>query len=428
MGKIRYLIYGSIIVGIFALIHWIFPRAWSSWLQRADLFFTGPPFGFRALFIIGAFFFFMFTLLFGINFLASFGKMRYPRGSEQFLPPISIIMPAINEEKVIGNTLESFIKSKYPKENLELVIVTSDSTDRTAEICREYQDRLKIQVLTDPLPKRGKPAALNYGLKHASHDIICVYDADTQLYENTLQYLVRHLSNPDIDAVSAPVLVRNWNQNKLTKGIALEYTFLSGTGLYHEIRNRLGRSLWIMGRNFAIRKKVIEEFGGWNEDALTEDLHLSAQLSAAKKKIRYAPEAKINENVPTTYNAFKHQRRRWVGGFSQGVSSAMELDKRTVILRNFGMMHYGHTLDFSIGALIPALIFGLIGEFYVMLICLVTCVFGLGTFANAIRKYGAGRYRLFLYSLVTIFIDLFMFVTQFRSYEELDWEKTALNQ
>ena len=427
MGKIRYFIYGLIVIGIFAVIHLIFPRGWSSWLQRADLFFIGPPIGFRVLYIVGTIFFFFFTFLFGINFLASFGKVSYPKESENYKPEITVLMPAINEEPIIGNTLESFATANYPKEKLELVVITSGSTDKTAEICQEYQDRLTLKILSDPLPKKGKPAALNYGLKNASHELIAVYDADTQLLENTLQNLVRHFADPTVDAVSAPVATRNWNENKLTGGIALEYTYVSGTGLYHEIRYRLGRSLWLMGRNYAIRRNVIEEFGGWNEAALTEDLHLSAQLSSAKKKIKFAPDAKINENVPTTYEAFLHQRRRWVGGYSQSLSAAMELDTRTVILRNFAMMHYGHTIDFSMGAIIPAIIFGLIGDFYLMLICLITLAFGLGTYINAIKKYGGGRYRLLLYFPITIFVDITMFRLQFKSYEDLEWEKTALN-
>jgi cellulose synthase/poly-beta-1,6-N-acetylglucosamine synthase-like glycosyltransferase len=427
MGKIRYLIYGSIIVGLFALIHWVFPREWSSWLQRADLFFTGPPFGFRVIYVMGCFFFFVFTFLFGINFLASFGGANYPKGSEDYTPPITVLMPAINEEKNIGNTLASFSQATYPKDNLEMVVIASGSTDRTAEICREYEDRLNIKILTDPLPKKGKPAALNYGLKHSSHDIITVYDADTQLYENTLKNLVRHLYDPAVAATSGPVTPRNWADNKLTKGIALEYTYISGTGLYHEVRDRLGRSLWLLGRNYAIRKSIIEEFGGWNEDALTEDLHLSAQLSSAKKKIKFAPHALINEKVPNTKEAFLHQRRRWVGGYSQSLSSAMELDTRTVILRNFAMMHYGHTLDFSIGAIIPALIFGLIGDFYLMLIVIITAIFALGTYIMGVRKYGGGKYRLLLYFPITIYIDITMFRQQFNDNEELEWEKTTMD-
>lgn len=423
MGKMRYLIYGSIIVAIFAVIHLIFPRDLSRWLQRVDGL-ASETVGFKIFFGFSFLFFFSFVILFGIGFMASFGKDDYPKGSETFTPPISVLLPAMNEEKVIGTSLEAFVNSKYPKENLEIIVIASGSTDKTVEICQEYQDRLNIKILTDALPKKGKPAALNVGLKQSSHDIIIVYDADAHLRETTLQYLVRHFQDSGVSATAGPVLVRNWNINKLTKGIALEYTFLSGTGLYHEIRNRLGRNLWVMGRNYAIRKSVLEEFGGWNEDALTEDLHLSAQLSAANKRVKFSPQAFISENVPITYEAFKHQRRRWVGGYSQSLKEAMELDKRTVILRNFGMMHFGHIADFSMGALATTLIFGFTGYFYLMLICATVFCFTFGMIVNSVRKYGEGKYRLLLYIPIYIFVNLYMFINQFRSTEGLEWEKS----
>ncbi|MHA1265432.1 MAG: glycosyltransferase [Candidatus Helarchaeota archaeon] len=427
MANSKYLIYGLIIIGIFACIHYFFPPSLSRWIQYTNELFAGTNWGHLGLFILGSFLFFAFVLLYGINFLASFGSVKYPKGSENFTPPLSVIIPARNAEKVIGDTLTSFTKSRYPKDQLEIIVVASNSTDRTVEICQTFQDQLNLNILTESLPKKGKPAALNFGLKHASHEFICVYDADTLIEKDTLNYLVRHLYNPEVAATSGPVKIQNWDTNALTKGIALEYTYLSGTGLYHEIRDRLGRNLWVLGRNYAIRKEVIEEVGGWNEDALTEDLHLSAQLSAAKKKVRHASQAFALENAPTTYATFKQQRRKWVGGYKQSLDAAMQLDKRTVILRNLGMMHHGNSLDFSFGALITAIIFGLTAEFFVMLVCISIFIFSFGNYVNAVRKYADGRYRLLLYYFITIFIDLNMFLTQFKSIKNLEWDVTPID-
>ncbi len=426
MGKIRNLIYGLIIVGVFAIIHWIFPREWSRWLQRVDNIVSETA-GFKIFFGISFVFFFAFVILFGISLMASFGKPDYPKGSENYTPAISVLMAAINEEIVIGKTLDSFLNTNYPKEKLEIIVIASGSKDKTAEICRSYQDRLNIKVLTDPLSKRGKPAALNLGLKNASNELICVYDADTELKKETLQYLVHHFHDPEVAVTTGPIIVRNWNENVLTKGIALEFTFLSGAGLYHEIRNRLGRNIWILGRNYCIRKKVIDEFGGWNEDALTEDLHLSVQLSLAKKKLKFSPDAPMYENVPNTYEAFMSQRIRWVGGYNQSLKSAMELDKRAVILRNLGMMHYGQAPTFALGALVTAIILGIAGYFYLMFLCIMVVAIIFGLLVNAVRKYGEGKYRLLLYIPIFIFIDLVMFRNQFRSSEKIEWNKTNLN-
>ncbi|MFX1298055.1 MAG: glycosyltransferase [Promethearchaeota archaeon] len=425
MSKLHFLIYGTIIIGIFAVIYWFFPREWSLWLIRTDQLFNGTRLQFLGLFIFGAVLFVIFPLLYGISFLASFGNVKFPKGSENFFPNLSIIIPALNEAKIIGETLKSFILSKYPKDKLELLVVVSGSTDETEEICLKYQDQLNIKILNDPQPKKGKPAALNIGLKYASYDIICIYDADNHIREDTLQNLVRPLYNPEIDAVQGAITLRNLKDNLMTKALLLDYTYLVGAGTFHQIRDRLGRGLWLLGRNYCIRKKVLEEFGGWKEDALTEDLHLSVQLAASKKKIRHASKAICDEKAPTTWIAYKKQRQRWVAGYRQDMEAAMELDKRYVIRRNLTMLHYGHKSDFALASLVPALIFGLImKDFFLMVICLTFFGFCFGISVNSLRKYGNGHYRyLLLYPLYAILV-FYMFTCQFKKWEQFQWDKT----
>ncbi len=425
MGKIRYLIYGSIIVGFFIILHWIFPRDWSLWLRNMDQLFTTPPLGFQVLVAIGVFFFFAFVFLWGIAFIASFGKVHYPLGSENYHPPISVLIPALNEEKVIGATLDCFKKSSYPKENLDFVIIASGSTDETVAICKRYQNDLNIQILTDPLPKRGKPAALNLGLKYSKHDILCIYDADNHVEENTLEYLVRPLYDPTADAAIGPVSVQNRETNKITKAIAIEYTFLSGAGLYFELRQRLGRQLWLFSRNVCIRKRVIEEVGGWKEDALAEDMHLSVQLAMLKKQVKHSPLAYCSERAPTDWESFKKQRQRWIGGHKSSMKAAMEIKRSAVVTRNFGMSHYAHINNYALGAVVTALIFGLVvKDYFVMLICITIFIFTFGMGVNGIRKYGNRRYRLLLYYPVFFVTNLYMFSLTFRNLKSLEWEKT----
>ena len=411
------------------MIHLIFPPEWSLWIRKTNELFTNPPpvftNGWYFLFGLGVFFFVAFILQYGIAFLASFGKIKYPEGSENFTPPISVIIPALNEEKVIGDTLETHLNSDYPKENLEIVVVASGSTDKTEEICKKYQDRLNIKIVTDPLPKKGKPAALNLGLKNASHDLIGVYDADTQVQEDTLRYLVRAFYDPKVDVTIGPVNVRNWNVNRLTKGVAMEYTYMVGSALYFEIRNRLGRQLWVFSRNVCYRKSVLEETGGWNEDSLAEDMHISVQLAMLKKKIVHAPQAFSTENTPTNWESYKRQRRRWVGGYKQSMDAVMELNIRAVMLRNFGMLHFGHINNFAVGALVAALIFGLVvKDFYVMLVCLVIFGFTFGMGLIGLRRYGHGRYSLLLHYLAFFVSNFYMFAVQFKNISDQEWEKT----
>lgn len=430
MGKKLYLIYGGIVVAITVVIHLLFSLRpdLSLWVRSINELFTNPPplFGtpWYFLFGLGIFFYVLYFFLWGTAFAASFGKVNYPEGSEGFTPPISVLVPAQNEEKVIGDTLESYKTANYPKDKLELVVIASGSTDKTVEICEKYKKDLNIQIVTEAQSKKGKPAALNLGLKHASNDIICVYDADNHVLENTLNALIRPLFDSTIDVVVGPSQVRNWQTNAWTKATYVDFCYFCSMGLYFEVRNRLGRNLWILGRNYAIRKAVIEEFGGWNEDALTEDLHLSTQLTVAGKKFFHVPEAMSTEIAPTTWEGIKKQRNQWVAGYKQSLESAMELDKRSVILRNFGMLHYGHMVNFAVVAIVAALIFGLVGDFFVMTICLIVFGFCMGLVIQAIRKYGQGRYSLLLYFPYYFVLMFYMFAVQFKDLSEVEWEVT----
>lgn len=427
MGKKLYLIYGGILVGITALVHLIFGfffPAWSYWVVQTNLMFAGVNNGFIWVFCLGAFFYVVYFFLWGVTFLASFGKVKYPEGSEGYTPPISVLVPARNEEKVIENTLESYKNSDYPKDSLELVIIASGSTDKTVEICEKYKEYLNIQIVTEAQEKKGKPAALNLGLKHASNDIICVYDADNHVSAKCLNALVQPFYDSGIDVAMGPTRARNWDVNSWTKAVYVDFCYFCSMGLYFETRAKLGRNLWILGRNYAIRKNVLEEFGGWNEDALTEDLHLSVQLTVAGKKFFHVPKAISTEITPTTWDGIKAQRRQWVAGYKQSLDSAMELDKRSVILRNFGMLHYGHVVNFSVGAIIAALLFGLFGEYFVMFICLSIFTFCFGLIVNALRKYGEGKYKLLLYYPWYFVLMFYMFAIQFMNLEEVEWDVT----
>jgi len=93
---------------------------------------------------------------------------------------VSIIVPVKNEEMVIDRLLRALTKLNYPQEKTEIVIVRDGSVDKTAEICREYVNEYPDQRrLIHQLSSRGKPAALNYALKHVRGEIVAVLDADS---------------------------------------------------------------------------------------------------------------------------------------------------------------------------------------------------------------------------------------------------------
>ncbi len=115
-------------------------------------------------------------------------------------PTISIIIPAYNEEKVIANTIEGLLETKYPKK--EIIFVDDGSKDRTLDIAMQYKDKIKVLHKENG----GKASALNYGLIYATGEIIVIVDADTIIGRHSLKEIVRGFEvNEHVGAVAGGI-------------------------------------------------------------------------------------------------------------------------------------------------------------------------------------------------------------------------------
>ena len=126
-------------------------------------------------------------------------------------PKISVIIPAYNEEKVVANTIEGLLETKYP--NKEIIFVDDGSTDSTLAIASRYKE--KIRVLHKE--NGGKSTALNYGIVYAKGDIVVIVDADTIIGRNSLKEIVKGFEiDEHVAAVAGNIKVRN-RMNIITK-------------------------------------------------------------------------------------------------------------------------------------------------------------------------------------------------------------------
>ena len=288
--------------------------------------------------------------------------------------------------------------------------------------------------MSEDLPKKGKPPALNYGLKYVKNEIVVLYDTGCILMPNTLQHLISPFQNKENNAVIGPVLVKNWKENLLTRGIMLDYSIISGGGIAFEIKNRLGSSAYSYGRNFAVRKEYLDKFGGFNEESLTEDLYLCVLLNLEGVKILYSPKAKIYEYVPSTWDILVKQRTRWLAGYVFDMPQLMEMEKNDksgksiIISRNMTMMLLGNLDTWTPIVICFSILFFFIGEYYLLSWALSCLIFHFVFIFNAIRKYADKHYSLFFLFLLSGYIHLYMFIRQFRlpDPEEMSWEKTPM--
>lgn len=248
------------------------------------------------------------------------------------LPKISLIIPARNEERVIGRLLNAIITMKYPKEKLEAIVVIDGSNDSTNKIVNRYAikfDNIKIQIRSN---SNGKPEALNSALPTCTGSIIGVLDADSVPRPDMLIEIAKAFQDPKIIAVQCSVKAINKSQNILTQLVSFErdlwfLSFLKG-------KKRLNLYIPPTGNGFFIRKYAVERIGGWNSNSLAEDAELGLRLLNNGYKVHYMPKALIKEEVPPRIKSLITQRLRWYRGYIEAsITYLPKVFKKPSLLR-----------------------------------------------------------------------------------------------
>ena len=258
-------------------------------------------------------------ILFLLGYLYGFRAERRRRsleGSKTDLPAVSLLVPAHNEGLVITETIEGLLKLNYPPDRLEILVINDGSTDDTAERVQAIADR-ESRVRLFNVPKefaaRGKSAALNRGLKECRHGVIGIFDADNVPEPDSVLHLAYQLQSDDrLGAVIGKFRCTNRRKNLLTRFINLES--LAFQWIVQAGRWRLLRMATLPGTNYLIHRHLIEELGGWDEQALTEDAEMSIRIYQAGYLIKFVPYAVTWEQEPETLRVWFKQRVRWARG------------------------------------------------------------------------------------------------------------------
>src|SRR5438477_9442252 len=229
-----------------------------------------------------------------------------------FEAPISVVVAAYNEEKVIAETLRTLLATDY-KGEIEVVVVDDGSRDRTAaEVERVSRGEQRVRLLQQQ--NHGKARALQRGLAAAGHGIIVFIDADTQCQRDTLPRLLEPFADDRTGAVSGHAKVGNL-RTFVARCQALEYT--CGFNLDRRAYNRWQCITVVPGAISAIRKDAINQAGGLSLETLAEDTDLTLCLHRRRQRIVYVPGAVAWTEAPETVRALTRQRSRWAYGTLQ---------------------------------------------------------------------------------------------------------------
>ena len=279
---------------------------------------------------------------------------------QDYYVPVTIVVPAYNEEVTIASTINSLLSLKYRL--YEIVIVDDGSTDHTAQILRDtfhlYQISRPIHRMIPCQPERavfetqefkvpitlickangGKADALNMGINASKFPYFVCMDADSVLQYDSLEKIVRPVLE-DGTVVAVGGAVRPCNGTEIQNGHVISYhmpkqiipcmqvleydrSFLAARILF----DRFNGSIIISGAFGLFKKSVVIDAGGYDPTTMGEDMELVVKLHvfcrehAIPYRIRYATDAICWTQAPETLKDLCKQRRRWHIGLYESMS------------------------------------------------------------------------------------------------------------
>jgi cellulose synthase/poly-beta-1,6-N-acetylglucosamine synthase-like glycosyltransferase len=332
-------------------------------------------------------------------------------------PPISLLVPAYNEEAVIVQSVRSMLTLEYPE--IEVIVVNDGSKDGTLRamieafglkpVARVHERRVKHAevrcVYGSPLYPRlvlvdkangGKADAINAGINFSRCPLFCVGDADSLLEAQALLSAARpFMEDPErVVAVGGTIRVVNGCEVRAGRVQTMEY-------IRAYLMARLALSRWgaltiISGAFGIFRRDIALEVGGFSHGTVGEDLEIILKmhrhLSDQKRDftMRFVPEPVCWTEAPESLKILGNQRKRWERGALEGFfkHKDMFLNKR---YGNIGMVAFPLSFITDVlGPIVEVLGYLLIPIFYMLgmlslnfLLAFTALVFVIGVFISA---------------------------------------------
>jgi cellulose synthase/poly-beta-1,6-N-acetylglucosamine synthase-like glycosyltransferase len=228
-----------------------------------------------------------------------FVRRRAATGAHE--PTVTIIIAARNEARSIRATVENKLALDYPREKLQIIVVSDASTDGTDAIVQEYAG--DGVVLLRQEPRRGKTAALNVAVDHATGQAFVFADANSMYAPDTLRMLVRNFSDPGVGYVTGRLVYGGGDGSNVGFGCK---AYMAYEDLLRRSETRLGSIVGVNGGVDAVRREL---FLRMRDDQLP-DFVLPLHVVACGYRVVYEPAALLHEEALTTSRAEYQMRVR----------------------------------------------------------------------------------------------------------------------
>lgn len=235
-----------------------------------------------------------------------------PRPVRRYPPQkrFAAVIPAHNEEVVIGCLVDSLQRQQYPRDLYDIYVICDNCTDGTEEEVRKAGG---IPLIRQDQERKGKQWALAWAfevLNLERYDAVCIFDADNLAAPDFLAVMNDHLcrgekviqgyldtKNPDDTWITAAYAVNYWAMMRMSQGA----------------RAHLGLPVYLGGTGYCVATEVLKRYG-WHVTTLVDDLEYSVRMILAGVKPTLAYAARIWDEKPLTLAASMRQRLRWMRG------------------------------------------------------------------------------------------------------------------
>ncbi|MEW8969927.1 MAG: glycosyltransferase [Mesobacillus sp.] len=374
-----------------------------------------------------------------------------------YTKPVSIIVPAFNEEAGIVHSIRSLLSINYPV--FEIIVVNDGSSDMTVDVLIEQYDMKEIkkvirrQVNSNPIKKvyqsqilpnlylvdkdnGGKADALNAGLNFSHYPYVCSLDGDSVLERDAFLKVMKPIIESNEEVIASGGSIRIANGCEIRNGEVLKIGLAKNPLVIMQVieylraflMGRIGLSrhnllLIISGAFGVFSKHWVVQAGGYRSDTVGEDMELVVRIhrllkeTKQKKRIVYVPDPVCWTEVPESTKYLKRQRRRW----HRGLFESLWIHRKLTFNPKYGLIGFvsfpyfwiveflGPIVELSgyIYIVISLFAGGIYLEFAI-LIFLLSCLYGsiFSAFAILLEEWSLRKYpgisdllKLFLYSL-----------------------------
>lgn len=236
-------------------------------------------------------------------------RNRVPAPARQPSRRLRVVVPAHDEEQVIGGLLADLAAADYPAASTSVFVIADRCSDGTAAVAVAHG--VSVAERSSGMP--GKGAALQWFLAEnplAEDEALVVFDADNRVPANVLRRIADELEAGN-DVVQCYLDVTNPDASALTMASALSYW--AGNRMVQLARDNLGWSADLGGTGMAFTRAALDAVGGVR-DTLTEDQDLSVRLALADVRVAWLHDVRIRDEKPAELSSFVGQRARWMAG------------------------------------------------------------------------------------------------------------------